>query len=81
MGNEINVGARRLRAIVFHEDLKARGFSTEVIIDKIRPAMHTILDTKIANLLIEFLRSYLGLSATGDIIFRQNPLLAFYYAL
>jgi len=56
MGNEINVGARILRAIVFQEDLKARGLHTDVIIDKIRLAMHTILDTKIANLLIEFFR-------------------------
>lgn len=56
MGNEINVGARVLRAIVFQEDLHARGFSTEDIINGIRLAMYTILDMKIANLLIEFLR-------------------------
>ena len=56
MGNDINVGARILRAIVFQEDLQARGFPTEVIIDRIRLAMHTVLDIKIANLFIEFLR-------------------------
>lgn len=55
MGNDINVGARILRAIVFQEDLCDRGFPTEIIIDKIRLAMHTVLDMKIANLLIEFL--------------------------
>jgi response regulator RpfG family c-di-GMP phosphodiesterase len=56
MGNDIKVGARILRAIVFQEDLQARGFSAEDIIDRIRLAMHTILDMKIANLLIEFLQ-------------------------
>jgi hypothetical protein len=56
MGNEITVGARILRAIVFQEDLQASGFPTEIIIDRIRHAMHTILDIKIANLLIEFLQ-------------------------
>ncbi|RPH47661.1 MAG: hypothetical protein EHM85_19295, partial [Desulfobacteraceae bacterium] len=41
MGNNINKGARILRAIVFQEDLYDRGFSTDAIIDKIRLAMHT----------------------------------------
>jgi len=56
IANDINVGARILRAIVFQEDLQARGFSAEDIIVRIRLAMHTIIDTKIANLLIEFLQ-------------------------
>jgi len=65
MGNDINIGARILRAIVFQEDLHAGGFSTEVVIDRIRLSMHTILDTKIANLLIEFLQERNEKTKTG----------------
>ena len=55
MGDEIPVAAKILRAIVFQEDLYTQGHSTEDMIDRIRVAMHTILDQKIANPLIEFL--------------------------
>jgi len=65
MGNNINIGARILRAIVFQEDLHAGGFSTEVVIDRVRLSMHTILDMKIANLLIEFLQERNEKTKTG----------------
>jgi HD-GYP domain-containing protein (c-di-GMP phosphodiesterase class II) len=55
MGDELPLGARVLRAIVFVEELHGRGQSVEAIIEQVRVAMHTILDQRIANLLIEFL--------------------------
>ncbi len=55
MGEEIPIDGRILRAIVFQEELHAEGCSLEEMIDKIRVAMHTILDQRIANPLIEFL--------------------------
>jgi response regulator RpfG family c-di-GMP phosphodiesterase len=54
MGDEIPVGARVLRAIVFYEELRAEGVSRNGIIERLRSAMHSILDQRIANLLIEF---------------------------
>jgi response regulator RpfG family c-di-GMP phosphodiesterase len=55
VGEEIPIGARILRAIVFHEELRAEGVAVEGIVEQIRSAMHTILDQRIANLVIEFL--------------------------
>jgi len=55
MGEEIPIGARILRAIVFHEELRALGTPAEGIIEQIRSAIHSVLDQRIANLLIEFL--------------------------
>jgi response regulator RpfG family c-di-GMP phosphodiesterase len=55
MGDEIPVGARVLRAIVFYEELRAEGVSRNGIIERLRSAMHSILDQRIANLLIEFI--------------------------
>lgn len=55
LGEEIPIGARILRAIVFQEELRAEGIAVEGIVEQIRAAMHTILDQRIANLLIEFL--------------------------
>jgi len=54
-GEEIPVGAKILRAIVFAEELHSQGLVTEEVVDHIRLSMHTILDQTIANLLIEFL--------------------------
>jgi response regulator RpfG family c-di-GMP phosphodiesterase len=55
MGDEIPIGARILRTIVFHEELRAEQVPLEGIMERIRSAMHSILDQRIANLLIEFL--------------------------
>ena len=55
MGDEIPLGARVLRAIVFVEDLHGQGQPVETIIEQVRLSMHAILDQRIANLLIEFL--------------------------
>jgi len=54
-GEEIPVGAKILRAIVFAEELHSQGVATEEVVDHLRLSMHTILDQTIANLLIEFL--------------------------
>jgi response regulator RpfG family c-di-GMP phosphodiesterase len=55
MGEQIPIDARILRAIVFQEELRAEGCPVEEMIDRIRVAMHTILDQKVANPLIEYL--------------------------
>jgi response regulator RpfG family c-di-GMP phosphodiesterase len=55
MGEQIPFGARVLRAILFAEELCAEGRSTEDVIEGIRNAMHTILDPRVANPLLEFL--------------------------
>jgi response regulator RpfG family c-di-GMP phosphodiesterase len=55
MGEEIPLGARLLRAVVFVEEFHGRGYSAQAIVEQIRLSMHTILDQRIANLLIEFL--------------------------
>lgn len=60
MGEEIPIGARILRAVVFVEELHAGGCSVEAIVEKIRVSMHAVLDQRIANLLIEFLLAKSG---------------------
>ena len=55
MGEEIPLGARILRAIVYAEEACAQGESTDAAVDKIRLAMHSILDPKVANPIMEFL--------------------------
>ena len=55
IGEDIPLGARILRAVIFQEELRAEGHPTEEIIERVRHSMHSILDQKIANLLIEFL--------------------------
>ena len=55
MGEEIPLAARVLRAIVYAEEACAQGQSTEDAVEKIRFAMHSILDPKVANPIIEFL--------------------------
>jgi response regulator RpfG family c-di-GMP phosphodiesterase len=54
MGDEIPIGAKILRAIVFQEEIRAEGLSSGGIAERIRTAMHSTLDQRIANLLIEF---------------------------
>jgi response regulator RpfG family c-di-GMP phosphodiesterase len=54
MGDEIPIGAKILRAIVFQEEIRVEGLSSGGIAERIRSAMHSILDQRIANLLIEF---------------------------
>ncbi len=60
MGEEISIGSKILRAIVFEEELSAQDFSVEGMVDRIRLSMHTILDQTIANLLIEFVLAESG---------------------
>ena len=55
MGDEIPLGSKFLRAVVFAEEWYAQGLSTEAVTEKMRLAMHTVLDPKVANPLIEFL--------------------------
>ena len=55
VGDEIPLGARILRAIVYQEELRLEGLSTEKIVERMRDAMHSVLDERIANFLIEFL--------------------------
>jgi response regulator RpfG family c-di-GMP phosphodiesterase len=54
MGDEIPIGAKILRAIVFQEEIQAEGLGSGGIVERIRSAMHSILEQRIANLLIEF---------------------------
>jgi len=55
MGDEIPLGARILRAIVYAEEACAQGESTDEAVDKIRQAVHSILDPRVANPIMEFL--------------------------
>ncbi len=66
MGEEIPIGARILRAIVLQEELRAEGLPVERVIERIRSAMHTVLEQRIANLLIEFLSSRGPEQNTGE---------------
>ena len=67
MGEEIPIGARILRGIVFAEDLQGQGLSTEYIVEQIRLSMHVILEQRIANLLIEFLLAENDRPDTGKV--------------
>jgi response regulator RpfG family c-di-GMP phosphodiesterase len=55
MGDEISVGARIMRAIVFQEELYRAGFSTEEVIEHIKLSLNKALDPTIADHLISFL--------------------------
>jgi len=55
VGDEIPNSARILRAVVFQEELRMEGRSTEGIVERMRGAMHSVLNERIANLLIEYL--------------------------
>jgi response regulator RpfG family c-di-GMP phosphodiesterase len=55
MGEQIPIGSRVLRAILFAEELCAEGRPMGEVIEGVRNAMHTVLDPRVANPLIEFL--------------------------
>jgi response regulator RpfG family c-di-GMP phosphodiesterase len=56
LGEEIPAQARILRAVVFQEELRAEGWATDSVIEKAHLAINSVLEKKIANLVIEFLR-------------------------
>jgi response regulator RpfG family c-di-GMP phosphodiesterase len=58
MGEEIPSHSRILRAVVFAEELRGQGCSIDAVIDQVRLAIHSVLEQKMANLLIEFLREH-----------------------
>ncbi|HEY3275500.1 MAG TPA: HD domain-containing phosphohydrolase [Syntrophorhabdaceae bacterium] len=55
MGEQIPLGARVLRAILFAEELCADGGPVEAVVEGVRRNMHRVLDPRVANPLIEFL--------------------------
>jgi response regulator RpfG family c-di-GMP phosphodiesterase len=55
MGDEISVGAKIIRAIIFQEELFRAGFSTEGVIGHIKSSLKKALDPSIAEHLINFL--------------------------
>ena len=55
MHDEIPLGARILRAIVFKEELLAKGLSTDEVAGEVRSAMNRVLDPPVASLLAELL--------------------------
>lgn len=54
--NEILLGGRILRAIVFQEELFKAGFSAERVMEETRNVMHKYLDPSVAKLLLDFIR-------------------------
>jgi HD-GYP domain-containing protein (c-di-GMP phosphodiesterase class II) len=58
MADEIPAHARILRAVVFQEELRAQGCTVDVVIEQVRLAINSVLEQRIANLLIEFLRKH-----------------------
>ncbi len=57
MRNEISIGARIIRAIVFQEELYNSGYSTEEVKREIKEAINRILDPQVASELVQFLIS------------------------
>jgi len=55
MGDEISIGAKIIRAIVFQEELYKAGFSTDEVIDHIKESLNKTLDPFIVDHLIDFL--------------------------
>jgi response regulator RpfG family c-di-GMP phosphodiesterase len=55
MHDEIPIGARILRAIVFQEELLAKGLSIDEVAGEVRSAMNRMLDPPVASLLAELL--------------------------
>ncbi|MGD0232857.1 MAG: HD domain-containing phosphohydrolase [Syntrophorhabdales bacterium] len=55
LGEEIPSGARVLRAVVLYERFLGECRSMADIVEGVRLSMHSVLDQRIANLLIEFL--------------------------
>ncbi len=58
MAEEIPGHARILRAVVFQEELRGQGCAIDVVIEQVHLAIHSVLEQRIANLLIEFLREH-----------------------
>ncbi len=74
VGDEIPVSARILRTIVYQEELKMEGLSTEEVVGRVRSAMHSILNERIANLLIEYLLSHRTVADTNKLRLRVDEL-------
>jgi response regulator RpfG family c-di-GMP phosphodiesterase len=55
IGDEIPIGAKIIRAIVFQEELYKAGFSTDEVIDHIKSYLNKALDPYVADHLISFL--------------------------
>lgn len=55
IGDEIPIGARIIRAIVFQEELYKAGFSTDGVIDRVKASLNKALDPSVADHLIDFL--------------------------
>lgn len=55
IGDEISMGAKIIRAIVFQEELFRAGFSTDGVIDNIKTSLNKALDPSVADYLINFL--------------------------
>lgn len=55
IGDEISLGAKVIRAIVFQEELYRAGFSTEGVIEHIKSSLNKVLDPTIADHLINVL--------------------------
>lgn len=76
VGDEIPISARILRAVVFQEELRMEGRATEQIVERMRSAMHSVLDERIANLLIEFLLEHRTNVDTNKLRLRVDELKA-----
>jgi HD-GYP domain-containing protein (c-di-GMP phosphodiesterase class II) len=55
MGDEISIGAKIIRAIVFQEELYRAGLSTEGVIGHVKSSLNKALDPFISDHLINFL--------------------------
>ncbi|MCX5815763.1 MAG: response regulator [Proteobacteria bacterium] len=55
MKDEITIGAKILRAIIFQEELFMMGLSSQEVIEQIRSAMNTKLDPVISTYLVNYL--------------------------
>jgi response regulator RpfG family c-di-GMP phosphodiesterase len=76
VGDEIPINARILRAVVFQEELRMEGRTTDEIVERMRSAMHSLLDERIANLLIEFLLEHRTNVDTNKLRLRVDELKA-----
>jgi response regulator RpfG family c-di-GMP phosphodiesterase len=74
MGEEIPSHARILRAVVFYEELRGQGCAIDAIIEQVHLAIHSVLEQRIANLLIEFLREHNVKPETNKLKLRVDDL-------
>ena len=74
MGEEIPGQARILRAVVFQEDLRGQGCAIDAVIEKAHLAINSVLEKKIANLLIEFLSERVAKPETNKLKLRVDEL-------